>query len=65
MASREITVTFRLEWQETEPDGNTCFKCGDAIYLREWEAVARMKNWPLVRTKVFSCDACKWGLGDP
>ncbi len=33
MASADISVTCRLEWEQIEADGQTCENCGDAIYF--------------------------------
>lgn len=65
MASRSITVTVQLEWEEAEPDGAPCAVCGEAAYLAP--------SWrPLVTVLIgrsrgnhfgpLICGSCRWML---
>jgi hypothetical protein len=53
-------ITFQVfsEWREEEPEGEECSRCGDRIYLRQFNLYWGFKEERLTRSFLRACQSC-------
>jgi hypothetical protein len=53
-----LSITFRWEMEEIEPDGEPCSACGDAVYLKAFSLVLYLNERRSGRYFTPLCQSC-------
>lgn len=54
----QVNIPFRFELRERDPDGSSCLACGDVVYLRAYDLVARLGKARRPVTAGMVCQSC-------
>lgn len=54
----QLNIDLQFELRESEPDGGTCLACGDVVYLKAYDLVARLGKARTAITAGTLCQSC-------
>ena len=54
----QLNIPFRFELRERDPDGSSCFACGDVVYLRAYDLVACLGKAQTPIAAGMLCQSC-------
>lgn len=56
----ELCLTAQFHWEPVEPDGSTCYLCGDRCFLKMFRLLAKIEEIKtIIDTHAIICESCR------